>query len=454
MRDWFIKVKNALRQVAAFIYRAMVQTKVFITLRNFVFKHRYDSIHRHYPQILEEARKKVKGRSQISVAFYLWETSKWKAESLYRLFEGDNRFDPYIVIVPFAGGLTRGQDYIKKMKDMYDYFTKSNHKVILPYSEDMGKVLDRDSCPEIKADIIFQMNCWHEYGPFTQFSYRQNLDTLQCYIPYAWMISNRHWEHFNRDFHNVMWKIFYETPFHVDMAKKYAITKGRNAVATGYPLLDVFFDKNYHAKDVWKIKDPRIKRIIWAPHAYIKEENRCSNFLYVCDYMLDLAKKYHDRIQIAFKPHPELKKKLDFGILGWNEKRRIKYYRQWEEMSNTMLCEGEYIDLFLTSDAIINDCGSFTAEYLCTYKPMLFLQANERVIAGWNECGKEIAKNIYLSKQGEKIEWFIESVVIKGNDYMKKQREEFVDTNLKPQNKYGASMAIYDYLKRELGLLD
>ena len=62
MRDWFIKVKNALRQVAAFIYRAMVQTKVFITLRNFVFKHRYDSIHRHYPQILEEARKKISSK--------------------------------------------------------------------------------------------------------------------------------------------------------------------------------------------------------------------------------------------------------------------------------------------------------------------------------------------------------------------------------------------------------
>lgn len=84
------------------------------------------------------------------------------------------------------------------------------------------------------------MNCWHEYGKYKQFSYRHNWDKLQAYVPYAWMISARYIEHFNRDFHNCMWKIFYETPLHVNMSKQYAINKGINAVSSGYPMLDVF----------------------------------------------------------------------------------------------------------------------------------------------------------------------------------------------------------------------
>lgn len=443
------KLINKLRQIVAIVYREVISTKVFIISRNYLFQHRYDSIQANYISLLNSLRNKCLRGGRISVAFYLWETSKWKSEPLYRLLEKDARFDPYIVIVPFAGGITRGQDYLRNMHEMYKHFSETKHKVIFPYSEVNKKMLNREDCPEIKADIIFQMNCWHECGEFKQFAFRNNMDTLQAYIPYAWMISNRYWEHFNRDFHNVMWKIFYETPIHLEMAKRYSIVNGVNACATGYPQLDVFFDKSYQPIDVWKHQDGR-KRIIWAPHSYIKDENKCSNFLYICEQMVEIAMKYKDEIQIAFKPHPELKKKLDYGIPGWNETRRKEYYRMWAEMPNTMLCEDEYIDLFLTSDAIIHDCGSFTAEYLCTYKPMLFLEANKDVIEGWNECGKAIAENIYRSDKGEKIEWFIDEIVLKGNDYMKEQRMAFVDAFLKPKDEKGASYAIYEILRKEL----
>lgn len=447
---YYILLRNKFRLYAAIIYKKVVQSPCFIFTRNVVFKHRYDSIQSHYIDVLNKLREKAKGGEKISVAFYNWEMSKWKAEGLYRLLEKDERFDAYIVTVPFAGGAIKEQNYLSKMLKAYNYFVSTRHKTFLPYSVEKHRMLDKNDCLELNPDILFQMNCWHEYGKFKQFAYRNNTDSLQCYIPYAWMISNRYWEHFNRDFHNVMWRIFYETPIHVAMAKKHSIIKGENAITSGYPQLDMFFARSYVPKDVWKIRGRKIKRIIWAPHAFINDENKCSNFLFVCDLMLEIARKYMGQIQIAFKPHPELEKKLDYSIKGWNEKRRKAYYQQWADMPNTMICEGEYTDLFLTSDAIIHDCGSFTAEYLCTYKPMLFLEANKKVIAGWNECGKEIAKNIYLSEKGEKIDWFIKEVVINGDDYMKDQRIRFVDNYLKPHNDGGASVAIFDYLKKEL----
>ena len=445
---------NKIRLFTIILYRIIIQNQFYNLFRNFVFRHRYDDLQNNYKLLLEKLKKKVINGEKVKVAFYIWEISKWKNETIYRLLENDKRFDPYIVVVPFASGAITGLDYLKNMHRVADFFIQTNHKVFFPYNEEKGLMLSQRDAEELNPDILFQMNCWHEYGRFKQFGYRQNTHVLQAYVPYAWMISNRYWEHFNRDFHNVMWRIYYETPIHVEMAKKYSITKGCNAIALGYPFLDRFFDKDYLPSDVWKLKERKIKRIIWAPHCFINEENRCSNFLFIYDKMIELAVKYKDYIQIAFKPHPELEKKLDYGIPGWNKKRREDYYRKWKEMPNTMLCTGDYIDLFLTSDAMIHDCGSFTAEYTCTYKPVLFLESNPGVVDGWNECGKAIVNHLYRSKKGEKIEEFISQIVINGDDYMLKERTSFINDYLKPKNKRGASVGIYEDLKMQLGIFD
>ena len=65
--------------------------------------------------------------------------------------------------------------------------------------------------------------------------------------------------------------------------------------------------------------------------------------------MVELAKKYQDSIQFAFKPHPVLKFRL---INIWGEQKTEEYYKLWETMPNTQLETGDYIDLFLTSDAL------------------------------------------------------------------------------------------------------
>lgn len=437
--------------LAIVLYNKIILTKSYSWVRNLVFRHRYESIQRNYINIQKEKQEKARRNEVINVAFFMWETSKWKYEGIYRLLEQDKRFFPYIIITPFSSGATVGQNYIAHMKDVYSFFLEKEYNVFIPLEgNDVWNQIEEHIA---KPDIIFYMNCWHEYGEFIQFGHRSNLNVLQAYVPYAWMISNRYIEHFNRDFHNCMWKIFYETPLHVEMAKKYAINKGINAVATGYPLLDVFFDKDYKPKDIWKKQSHKKKRIIWAPHHHMLEKNRCANFLYICDEMVELAKRYQDQVQFVFKPHPELAKKLDNCIPGWNEEKRKVYFKQWEEMPNTQVCLDEYIDLFLTSDAMIQDCGSFTAEYTCTYKPMLFLMANDKVVQDWNECGKEILRHIYVSERGKNIQSFIENVVIGDNDYMKDERIRFVDTYLKPEDKEGASMAIYNYLRKELDML-
>lgn len=445
-------LKNKLRYYEIIVYNKVILTKSYSLLRNFVLRHKYDHVVSDYEKVRQRIQAKALSGEKINVAFYILETNKWKYEGVYRLLEKDCRFNPYIVIVPYAAGAIIQNDYLSHMRKVYEYFKNRGYNVFLPYSKQENRILTKKESKEMNPDILFHMNCWHEYGKFVDFGYDHNMDCLQAYVPYAWMISNRYIEHFNRDFHNCLWKIYYETPLHVEMAKNHAINKGVNAVATGYPLLDAFFFPKKGGGDVWKPQGKRKKRIIWAPHHHMLEKNRCANFLGICDLMVEMAKKYEDQVQFVFKPHPELSKKLDEAIPGWNKERREAYYKLWETMPNTQVCLDEYVDLFLTSDAMIQDCGSFTAEYTCTYKPMLFLIANPGVVRDWNECGKAILENIYTSEKGKGIETFIKRVVIDGDDYMKAKRTDFINNYLRPQNSKGASMAIYENLLHELGM--
>ena len=102
--------------------------------------------------------------------------------------------------------------------------------------------------------------------------------------------------------------------------------------------------------------------------------------------MLDLAQQYKGKIQIAFKPHPILKQKL-YLHPEWGQKKTDKYYQTWQNSENTQLESEDYIDLFLTSDAMINSSVSFTAEYLFTGNPGLFTLKDDIIQSKFSRLG-------------------------------------------------------------------
>src|SRR5690606_23808246 len=121
----------------------------------------------------------------------------------------------------------------------------------------------------------------------------------------------------------------------------------------------------------WKNKSTKLKRIIWAPHHRIDEKGSkysFSNFLKFHQSFLELAQENSDKIQIAFKPHPLLKQKL-YVHKDWGVEKTRQYYNSWAQLPNGQLALDDYIDLFLTSDAMILDSISFIAEYAFTRKP-------------------------------------------------------------------------------------
>lgn len=398
------------------------------------------------PVYHKQALRRARNKNKIKVVFFVFQDAVWKCDELYKLLLNDRRFEPIIVVCPF---IKYGEETTKlHMNRAYEHFKSNNYNVIKSYNDETGNWLDVKN--DIKPDVIFFTLSWDLTR--NEYSINNFKKHLTCYVPYTFVISYLYEGYFNQPMHNYVWKFFVETTLHLNLSQKYALNKGFNAVHTGYPGLDKLLKNSYSTKHVWKIKDKSVKRIIWSPHHTIEgfgESLDFSTFLKYHDFMLQIAKKYSDKIQIAFKPHPLLKTKLSEKSV-WGVEKTEKYYRQWEELTNGQLNEGEYIDLFATSDGLINDSTAFVTEYLFTQKPMIFLMNDDLVEERLNEVGKIALNHSYKGWGSDDIENFLENVIINGNDELYEGRLSFFNYLIKPPNNLTASENIYKCLTNQL----
>lgn len=203
--------------------------------------------------------------------------------------------------------------------------------------------------------------------------------------------------------------------------------------------------------DPWKC-DIHKKRIIFAPHFQVWSDSLLNRgaFLWVGDFILKMANKYRDEIHIVFKPHPLLRNAL-YNLPDWGKERADRYYSSWEELENTQIELGEYVDLFKTSDALIHNCGSFTAEYLYTGKPVLFITENlEEVKKNANDFGIKCIDNHYMAFSCDQVEKFILDVVINGFDPKKEERNRFRREHLIPPEGETAAGNMYQEILRRI----
>jgi CDP-glycerol glycerophosphotransferase (TagB/SpsB family) len=162
----------------------------------------------------------------------------------------------------------------------------------------------------------------------------------------------------------------------------------------------------------------------------------------------ELAKEYKDRIQFIFKPHPLLLNKL-YSQDVWGKEKTDIYYEKWNGLENGMLVLGRYEEIFITSDAMIHDSGSFLIEYLCVNKPVLHTSRDENITDRMNSFGKMAYEHHYHARNVEEIRTFLE-MILKGNDSLKPSREVFIKECLIPPNGKSASENILEEIVSEL----
>ncbi len=390
---------------------------------------------------------KWKKGEKIVVCLFVSRISCWLFGELYHIFEQSKEFKPFVVIKPFV---SQGKEaMIAYHEETYQELERQGYRVVKGYDKETDRFFDVRK--ELNPDIIFYTKFWkpHFQNNFyiTKFS-----DKMTFLVPYGFYVAEDK-RAMNFELNNLVDGFFLATPIHKKIAEQEMSNKGKNVIVSGSPKLDVIWEKGYQPVDGWKKSEKRKKRIIWAPH---HEDNtpawqyQFDAFYELKNIMFEIAEKYKDEIQIAFKPHPMLKPKLE---KRWGKETMEEYYQKWAELENGQLEEGEFIDLFLTSDAMIFDSISFIGEYTAVNKPALFtVGRNARV---WmNEYGKKNYEILYHAKENlkEEICSFIEDVVINGNDIKYQERSLFIQKYLIPPNHKNAAQNIYSSVCEKIGI--
>lgn len=379
------------------------------------------------PELHRKALEKVSAKKgPINVVFFALFDSVWKYDILYQLMEKDDRFNPMILVCPVVS--YGRESMLMNMEKCYQLFKSREYNVKRAYNVEKDSYTDVRK--ELQPDIIFYTN---PYSGLIDNKYyiTQYPDVLTCYVNYYFCAESKNFDKiYDNLFYNLLWKKYVETEHEIEGAIKYARNKGRNMILTGYPGIDNLINPNYSPSDKWKIADKNIKRIIWAPHHTIDGYNfiEFSTFLKYSEFFLYIAEKYQDRIQIAFKPHPLLKNRL---YIKWGKEKTDSYYSRWANLKNGQLEDGDYINLFLTSDAIIHDSGSFIYEYLMTGKPAMHLHNHIPYEQQFNDFTQEAISQYYKGENEDDIEKFIIDLV-NGRDEKKESRINFVKQNLMP----------------------
>lgn len=371
----------------------------------------------------KEALYKLKNKEQIKCVFFAIYDSTWKYDGVFQIMMKDARFKPIVLVCPVVN---YGREHmLQTMEKAYNCYKNKGYETIRSYDETNNNYIDvrRD----INPDIIFYTNPYK--GLIDDRYYITNfIDILTVYVTYAINNSRDFNFNYNLPLHNLVWRNYCETTEHYNYSKLYSACNGRNSIVTGYPGVDGFL-KNYISSSK---KSSELKTIIWAPHHTIEPVGliNYSCFLRYSDYMVNAAKKFEDKVLFVFKPHPLLRSKLN---ILWGEEKTDAYYHQWETMPNTSVNDGEYIDLFLESDAMIHDSGSFLIEYLYTKKPVMRTMNDIDPQTLFNDFALDALEVYYKGYNEQDIEQFIQNV-IDGVDPMKEARDKFYQERLLPPN--------------------
>lgn len=373
--------------------------------------------------------RKMRSKDKITVLFLISELGAWKTEELYCKMREHPRFHPILGITVSPENYNEFQpllEYVKKKG--YEYYNTQDYLNVHIW--------------EYKPDIVFYQKPYDEAIHYS-FNYRRHLNSLFCNVNYAPHMLIEKWA-INQPLYNYLWQYYFENESVAEEHRK--IKKNKKCITvTGVPCFDCLIKDKSEYPTPWKNQNKEKKKIIWAPHHTIPEMNTSgiaySTFVDYCDYMLELAKKYKETTQWAFKPHPILKNKLYFI---WGKDKTDCYYNEWASLENSQLETGEYIGLFKHSDAIIHDCSAFTVECHFTHNPILYLvRDNDEHIKNLTIYGRKAFDLHYKGYNKEDIEKFIVHV-LNGEDKIKSERERFYNEYLLPPNGKTACENIID----------
>lgn len=369
-----------------------------------------------YFLVLFRLRVKAK-QNPINVYFFVSEIAKWKAQTLYELLALDNRFVPTICVYPMLKDLDLTPLQISDLlEEKLSFFRNKNMRVANIWNIDVG-CIDMsffDSC-----GLIFYQQPWDAPPAPSPIYVAQRY--LTFYMPY-FLINN--------------------------YSKKLELCMSLQRHVFGYIVLSEAIREFYY-KEICKYKFAgkilglghtstdgfhTIKRtkkdfmVIYAPHFSFpcKTNKRAlyySTFLDNGELILEYAKSHRD-VKWGFKPHPRLRFELEAtGV--WTKEKIDSYYKEWETIGEYCYTS-DYQELFINSDIMLTDCGSFLTEYACTGNPIVRM-VSPLLSLSPNPVIEELYSSYYCTHNNAELEDTLNILILQKKDPKKQLRQSAIE---------------------------
>lgn len=372
----------------------------------------------HYEKVIKE--KMNRGDKKIRFASYVIFDSTYGMHKVIELMKNKTlEWDYKFVIIP---DISRGENHAKETYiKSRDYFVNRYGDDYVIDGWDMHKNIFYNHLNEF--DVVYFANPydgmvhkWHSI------KYASTQNVLPIYVSYGYDVGRyTTLERLRGRELNLVWRCFADTTYTYNDFRKYQVMKGKNVVQVGYSKMDAFVP---NMKNVISAK--RKKILISSHHTVSMKQLPLSNFLKYSEFFLSLPKKYPE-IDFVFRPHPLLFTTL-INEKIWSVEEKEEYIKRLSENGIVYSQEGSYLDLFSECDAIINDCGSFTIEWLYTGKPGCFMM-NEKLSSDYlTPLMNKAIGEYFIAKCEEDIIYYINDVC--NNETKRYARKKWVDDNI------------------------
>lgn len=381
----------------------------------------YFKCNQNYKKKLEELHSR-KNTTPIRVCFLVRENQKWSYQSLYELLDKSEDFEP-IVLVSLLWLSHIGKDPTRNnLEENYNFFKERGMNV--QYAYENGEYLDLRN---FEPDILFYDQPWdlpkiHQPASVSKFA-------LTCYVPYGIGLFNLK-DDYTTVFHKLLFKFYIENEITYER-----FHKAKNCYIAGNPKFD-FYSESITVSEEKLWKNPTCKKIIYAPHHSLDKKGMgLATFKENGKFILKYAKT-HPETTWVFKPHPRLKYALLRNKIMTKDEIN-KYYNAWGKIGNVVE-NGNYFDLFKTSDLLVTDCCSFLAEYLPTNKPIIRLSPKNKM--DFNQLGFLINDSCYEVKNNKDLNFWLSCLLFRKNTDTKQNLRtkallNLIDLNIKSANK-------------------
>lgn len=355
--------------------------------------------------VIKKIQNKLKNNKKINVVFYVYDSTKWKCQSVYEEFSKDNRFSVKILVTKSAASNPDNPSYQSndEVKKHYNFFKSKNLNVELAYDLKNNKFIPFE---KFQPDVIFYQHPWYvetSQGPVVCSKF-----ALTGYIPYYFPIETNKIDYYLR-FHQYVQSYYVLDEYTKEKYQSKMENCGINIKVAGYPHLDYFLNH----------KETNEEYIIYAPHWTVNNKGLAySTFEWSGKFLLNYAKNSGKKW--IFKPHPLLYKALiDNNVMSKNEVD--DYFNSWNEIG-IKYEGGDYLELFNQSSMMITDSSSFLGEYFVTGKPLIHLMSKN---SQFYNSENPILKTHYRVESIEELKECLE--FLPQNDTKKSSRSDLSD---------------------------